>query len=265
MLRVRFSPGFLRPADGLQIDRWRGVAVLVQNRSELEVDHAETAIGSAVGEIPRFGIIMAHAIALQLREDGLLLFFRDSLHARTAVARDEIELFRLCMKDPRHKIATLLFKMLQHPTFVLEALSGVLSKEGLVNLAVERKPDDGSLGMFCFFHGEVEENPFSAQVQQGLRDLSKRAKTFFVALPIRLCCQSSVLMAENGKTPGTFGWHNATQFTGALNDNLFKLLIIYGLAVAWPDHWQSREFHGRTVDHGDPSAEDLVSGLATLH
>ena len=35
--------------------------------------------------------------------------------------------------------------------------------------------------------------------------------------------------------PGTFGWHNATQFTGALNDNLFKLLIIYALAVAWPD------------------------------
>tara|TARA_R100000027_G_scaffold67314_2_gene65530 strand:+ start:5164 stop:8601 length:3438 start_codon:yes stop_codon:yes gene_type:complete len=35
--------------------------------------------------------------------------------------------------------------------------------------------------------------------------------------------------------PGTFGWHNATQFTGALNDNLFKLLCYYALLVAWPD------------------------------
>ena len=35
--------------------------------------------------------------------------------------------------------------------------------------------------------------------------------------------------------PGTFAWHNATQFTGALNDNLFKLLILYALAVAWPE------------------------------
>jgi len=42
-------------------------------------------------------------------------------------------------------------------------------------------------------------------------------------------------MSERTDPPGTFGWHNATQFTGALNDNLFKLLIIYALAVAWPD------------------------------
>ncbi len=42
-------------------------------------------------------------------------------------------------------------------------------------------------------------------------------------------------MKERSEPLGTFGWHNATQFTGALNDNLFKLLIIYALATAWPD------------------------------
>jgi len=42
-------------------------------------------------------------------------------------------------------------------------------------------------------------------------------------------------MKPQDKALGTFGWHNATQFTGALNDNLFKLLIIYALVVAWPD------------------------------
>ncbi len=32
----------------------------------------------------------------------------------------------------------------------------------------------------------------------------------------------------------TFHWHNAAQFAGALNDNLFKLAVIYAMAVAWP-------------------------------
>ncbi len=32
-----------------------------------------------------------------------------------------------------------------------------------------------------------------------------------------------------------FHWHNATQFLGALNDNLFKLLIVYGLVKIWPE------------------------------
>ncbi len=39
----------------------------------------------------------------------------------------------------------------------------------------------------------------------------------------------------SSSSPGTFRWHNATQFTGALNDNLFKLLILYALAAAWPE------------------------------
>lgn len=42
-------------------------------------------------------------------------------------------------------------------------------------------------------------------------------------------------MQPSQRPPGTFAWHNATQFTGALNDNLFKLLIIYALATAWPE------------------------------
>ena len=42
-------------------------------------------------------------------------------------------------------------------------------------------------------------------------------------------------MSRNSSPPGTFGWHNATQFTGALNDNLFKFFILYALAVAWPE------------------------------
>jgi len=34
---------------------------------------------------------------------------------------------------------------------------------------------------------------------------------------------------------GSFHWHNAAQFGGALNDNLFKLAVIYGMANALPD------------------------------
>ena len=32
---------------------------------------------------------------------------------------------------------------------------------------------------------------------------------------------------------GSFHWHNAAQFGGALNDNLFKLLVVYGMTIAW--------------------------------
>ncbi|MCC5790749.1 MAG: MFS transporter, partial [Opitutales bacterium] len=35
---------------------------------------------------------------------------------------------------------------------------------------------------------------------------------------------------------GTFPWHNGAQFGGALNDNLFKLLIIYAITSAWPQY-----------------------------
>jgi acyl-[acyl-carrier-protein]-phospholipid O-acyltransferase/long-chain-fatty-acid--[acyl-carrier-protein] ligase len=31
----------------------------------------------------------------------------------------------------------------------------------------------------------------------------------------------------------SFHWHNAAQFGGALNDNLFKLLVVYGITIAW--------------------------------
>ena len=34
---------------------------------------------------------------------------------------------------------------------------------------------------------------------------------------------------------GSFHWHNAAQFGGALNDNLFKLLVVYGMTLAWAD------------------------------
>jgi len=34
---------------------------------------------------------------------------------------------------------------------------------------------------------------------------------------------------------GTFHWHNLSQFGGALNDNLFKLAVIYTMVIAWPD------------------------------
>lgn len=39
---------------------------------------------------------------------------------------------------------------------------------------------------------------------------------------------------------GTFHWHNAAQFGGALNDNLFKLAVIYGLTAAWSD-WDEKK------------------------
>lgn len=40
--------------------------------------------------------------------------------------------------------------------------------------------------------------------------------------------------------PTSFRWHNAAQFCGALNDNMFKFLIIYGLTVAWSDTPESQ-------------------------
>jgi acyl-[acyl-carrier-protein]-phospholipid O-acyltransferase / long-chain-fatty-acid--[acyl-carrier-protein] ligase len=33
---------------------------------------------------------------------------------------------------------------------------------------------------------------------------------------------------------GSFHWHNLAQFGGALNDNLFKLAVIYTMVLAWP-------------------------------
>ena len=37
---------------------------------------------------------------------------------------------------------------------------------------------------------------------------------------------------NNKSLPKTFWWLNATQFGGAMNDNVFKLLMIYAL-IAW--------------------------------
>ncbi|MDF3130158.1 acyl-[ACP]--phospholipid O-acyltransferase [Kiritimatiellaeota bacterium B1221] len=42
-------------------------------------------------------------------------------------------------------------------------------------------------------------------------------------------------MKKTSDSLGTFHWHNAAQFGGALNDNLFKLAVIYTMAVAWPE------------------------------
>ncbi|MGJ8653273.1 MAG: acyl-[ACP]--phospholipid O-acyltransferase [Opitutaceae bacterium] len=39
-------------------------------------------------------------------------------------------------------------------------------------------------------------------------------------------------MKTQTRLPKTFWWHNVTQFGGAMNDNIFKLLIIYAL-IAW--------------------------------
>ena len=40
-------------------------------------------------------------------------------------------------------------------------------------------------------------------------------------------------MKEKPASLGTFHWHNAAQFGGALNDNLFKLAVIYALVGNW--------------------------------
>lgn len=42
-------------------------------------------------------------------------------------------------------------------------------------------------------------------------------------------------MKTNSSSLGTFHWHNLAQFGGALNDNLFKLAVIYGMTAAWTD------------------------------
>jgi len=41
-------------------------------------------------------------------------------------------------------------------------------------------------------------------------------------------------MKSKPSSLGSFHWHNASQFGGALNDNLFKLAVIYALPAAWP-------------------------------
>jgi acyl-[acyl-carrier-protein]-phospholipid O-acyltransferase/long-chain-fatty-acid--[acyl-carrier-protein] ligase len=42
-------------------------------------------------------------------------------------------------------------------------------------------------------------------------------------------------MKHHRPSLGPFHWHNLAQFGGALNDNLFKLLVIYTMVVAWPE------------------------------
>lgn len=41
-------------------------------------------------------------------------------------------------------------------------------------------------------------------------------------------------MKNKQDTLGSFHWHNLAQFGGALNDNLFKLAVIYTMVIAWP-------------------------------
>lgn len=42
-------------------------------------------------------------------------------------------------------------------------------------------------------------------------------------------------MKTKSDSLGPFHWHNAAQFGGALNDNLFKLAVIYAMVIAWPE------------------------------
>ncbi len=42
-------------------------------------------------------------------------------------------------------------------------------------------------------------------------------------------------MKNKAPSLGSFHWHNAAQFGGALNDNLFKLAVIYAMVYAWPE------------------------------
>ncbi|WFB34930.1 acyl-[ACP]--phospholipid O-acyltransferase [Kiritimatiellota bacterium B12222] len=46
-------------------------------------------------------------------------------------------------------------------------------------------------------------------------------------------------MKKTQDTLGTFHWHNLAQFGGALNDNLFKLAVIYTMVIAWPEKDQN--------------------------
>ena len=46
-------------------------------------------------------------------------------------------------------------------------------------------------------------------------------------------------MKKHSDSLGSFHWHNAAQFGGALNDNLFKLAVIYTMVFAWPEKNQN--------------------------
>ena len=52
-------------------------------------------------------------------------------------------------------------------------------------------------------------------------------------------------MKSKAPSLGTFHWHNAAQFGGALNDNLFKLAVIYAMVNAWPG--RDRDFANAVV------------------
>ncbi|MEO0509152.1 MAG: acyl-[ACP]--phospholipid O-acyltransferase [Verrucomicrobiota bacterium] len=60
--------------------------------------------------------------------------------------------------------------------------------------------------------------------------------------------------SQNQSLPRTFWWHNITAFCGAMNDNLFKLLMVYAL-ITW---------HGETVSGTILASVGLVFALPYL-
>jgi hypothetical protein len=125
----------------------------IKERRELEIDQAKPAIGGSVGDIAHFRVVMPNAERLQFGKELLAAFLAEVVDTGAAVGRDNLQVFRIDLKQAGDEGAPPRFQMLEHANFILKSVLGEVSPEGLMDPTVIADADERSSRVFDLVHG----------------------------------------------------------------------------------------------------------------
>src|ERR1700679_2803919 len=127
---------------------------ILEDRRELEVDHAEAAVGGPVGDVAQLGVLVADAVGLKLCVELLLALGINLVDPRAAVGGDDLQLVGEYLDKARHERAAPLLQVAQHAYLLIKALLGHVAPEGLVHPPVEADSNQRTGRVFHFMHLE---------------------------------------------------------------------------------------------------------------
>ena len=123
-----------------------------KNLREFEIDDAKAAVGLAVGDVARIGIVVANAVLLDFGEEFLHALVIDAIDARAATGGDEAKLVAIGLEHLGDEIAAALFEVTQDADFVIEAFLGFGAVIDLYHPAIEGQVHCGTKRVFNFQH-----------------------------------------------------------------------------------------------------------------
>jgi len=123
-----------------------------QNGGKLEIDQAEAPVGLPVGDVPGFGVVMAHTVGFQLRHKFLKALVIQMLDAGAAIRSDNLELSPVGLEKPGHKRTASRFKITQNPHLIIEPFLRFRTAKGLVNAPVETEANLGPERILYILH-----------------------------------------------------------------------------------------------------------------